>query len=82
MFKMQLIRGTQQSPPLPRDSADKESMVVESEEISEIGQTRNVLLCSRAEHVNRGESFSTGKTEGFGKNQRCCFAKLAGKLRG
>ena len=25
----------------------------------------NVLLCSRAEYVNRGESFYTGKTEGF-----------------
>ena len=25
----------------------------------------NVLICSRAEHVNRGESFSAGKTEGF-----------------
>ena len=49
----------------------------------------NVLLCSRAEHVNtlrfaaskrrqnRGESFSAGKTEGFGKNQRHCFGKFA-----
>ena len=38
MFRMQLMRGTQQCPPLPCDSADKESMVVESEEISEIGK--------------------------------------------
>ena len=38
MLRMQLMRGTQQSSPLPRDSADKGSMVVESEEISEIGK--------------------------------------------
>ena len=65
MLRMQLMRGTQQCSPLPRDSADKGSMVVESEEISEIGKHAIVLICSRAEHVNREESFSTGKTEGF-----------------